>query len=100
MTDGSSAARVGLPEREYSKPWCSPTERCANVVESVIGVTTAPVVGSGGWPSWIARVSKSISAMLVDTTARSVLGCRAKTEQTKDAGSADSRRLSARLRTP
>ena len=49
--------RVGLPVRAYSKPWCSPTPSCANVVASVIGVTTAPVRGSGSWPAWIARVS-------------------------------------------
>ena len=46
-THASSAARVGLPERAYSKPWCSPTASWANVVDSVIGVTTAPRRGVG-----------------------------------------------------
>jgi hypothetical protein len=46
-TQLSSAFRVGFDEREYSKPSWSPTARCANVVESVIGVTTAPVATSG-----------------------------------------------------
>jgi len=42
----SSAARVGLPDLEYSKPLCFPTpaaRRCARW----IGWTTAPVAGSG-----------------------------------------------------
>ena len=55
-TCASSAVRVGLPEREYSKPLCRPTPSWANVVDSEIGVTTAPVVGSGSWPAWMARV--------------------------------------------
>ena len=57
-TQVSSAERVGLPEREYSKPLCPPTPSWANVVDSEIGVTTAPVAGSGSWPAWTARVSK------------------------------------------
>ena len=52
---------MGLPLREYSNPECFPTSSCANVDESVIGVTTAPDAGSGGWPSWMARVSKSMA---------------------------------------
>ena len=53
-----SARRVGLPLRAYSNPWCSPTSVCANVDDRLIGGTTAPVAGSGGWPAWMARVSK------------------------------------------
>src|SRR5712692_7580682 len=54
----SSAERVGLPLREYSKPWCLPTPCCAKVVARWIGCTTAPVAGSGPWPTWTARVAK------------------------------------------
>ena len=46
-THVSSAARVGLPLREYSNPWWLPTPSWANVVLSVIGVTTAPDAWSG-----------------------------------------------------
>src|SRR6476659_6147972 len=56
-THASSAARVGLPERAYSYPWCSPTAVWANVVDREIGATTAPVAASGGWPACTARVS-------------------------------------------
>src|SRR2546421_4858379 len=52
----SSALRVGLPVREYSKPWCLPTPWCAKVVAMWIGWTTAPVAGSGPWPTCRARV--------------------------------------------
>ncbi len=55
----STAVRVGLPDREYSYPWCTPTSLWAKVVDSEIGVTTAPVDGSGGCPAWIAAVSKA-----------------------------------------
>ena len=51
-------ARVGLPVRPYSKPACLPTASWAKVVARLMGVTTAPVTGSEGWPAWIARVSK------------------------------------------
>src|SRR6266704_3192961 len=54
----SSADRVGLPLREYSKPRCLPTPCCAKVVARWIGCTTAPVAGSGPWPTWTARVAK------------------------------------------
>ena len=50
----SNAARVGLPVRPYSKPACLPTASWANVVARLIGVTTAPVVGSG----WLTRVDR------------------------------------------
>ena len=43
----SSAMRVGLPDREYSNPLCTPTSSWANVVANVIGTTTAPLVASG-----------------------------------------------------
>ena len=43
----SSARRVGLSVREYSKPLCLPGPSCANVVERWIGVITAPVSGVG-----------------------------------------------------
>ena len=56
-THVSSAVRVGLPVREYSKPLWPPTPSWANVVLSEIGVTTAPVAGSGSWPACTARVS-------------------------------------------
>src|SRR6056297_2284649 len=62
-TCASSAERVGLPEREYSKPLWPPTPSWANVVDNEIGVTTAPVVGSGSWPAWIARVEKPCRAV-------------------------------------
>ena len=39
-------------------PWCSPTASWANVVDSVIGTTTAPLAASGAWPAWMARVAK------------------------------------------
>src|SRR5438552_4061906 len=52
----SSALRVGLPVREYSKPWCLPTPCCANVVAMWMGWTTAPVTGSGPCPTCNARV--------------------------------------------
>src|SRR5882672_4653848 len=54
----SSALRVGLPVREYSKPWCLPTACCAKVVAMWMGWTTAPVAGSGPWPTCRARVAK------------------------------------------
>src|ERR671935_2515552 len=54
----SSALRVGLPVREYSKPLCLPTPCCAYVVAMWIGWTTAPVSGSGPWPTCSARVAK------------------------------------------
>ena len=54
-THVSSAARVGLPVRPYSNPACLPTASWANVVARLIGVTTAPVTGSGSWPAWMAR---------------------------------------------
>ena len=53
----SYAIRVGFAVRAYSNPACSPTAVCTNVDDSVIGGTTAPVTGSGGWPWWMARVS-------------------------------------------
>jgi len=43
----SRAWRVGLPEREYSNPWCTPTALCRYVVARWMGWTTAPVAGSG-----------------------------------------------------
>src|SRR5215472_19282466 len=52
----SSALRVGLPVREYSYPWCLPTPCCANVVAMWMGCTTAPVSGSGPWPTCRALV--------------------------------------------
>src|SRR5438093_9949658 len=54
----SSALRVGLPVREYSKPWCLPTPCCANVVAMWMGWTTAPVTGSGPCPTCNAFVEK------------------------------------------
>ncbi len=55
----SSAVRVGLAEREYSYPFRSPpTPSWANVDEATMGGMTAPVVGSGSWPAWMARVEK------------------------------------------
>src|SRR3954454_5437571 len=57
-THVSSAARVGLPERAYSKPLCSPTAAWAKVVDREIGATTAPVAASGGCPTCTALVSK------------------------------------------
>src|SRR5260370_7348109 len=54
----SSAWRVGLPDRPYSKPLCLPTPCWANVVAMWIGCTTAPVAGPGPWPTCKARVAK------------------------------------------
>src|SRR5436190_22091359 len=53
----SSAKRVGFCVREYSKPLCAPGPAWAYVDVRKTGVMTAPVVGSGGWPAWMARVS-------------------------------------------
>src|SRR5690348_10561925 len=53
----SSAWRVGFPLREYSKPLWLSGPSCANVLARTIGVITAPLTGSGGWPAWTARVS-------------------------------------------
>src|SRR5690349_8062945 len=53
----SRAWRVGFPLREYSKPLWLPGPSCANVLARTIGVITAPLSGSGGWPAWTARVS-------------------------------------------
>src|SRR5256886_10418071 len=58
----SSALRVGLPVREYSKRWCLPTPCCANVVAMWMGWTTAPVTGSGPCPTCSARVEKPHSS--------------------------------------
>jgi len=44
--------------REYSKPLCSPGPDCAYVEVRYTGVMTAPVVGSGRCPAWMASVSK------------------------------------------
>ncbi len=46
----SSARRVGLPLREYSKPLCTPGASCAKVLASTMGVITAPL-----WASAAAR---------------------------------------------
>src|SRR2546428_11064223 len=54
----SSALRVGLLVREYSKPWCLPTPCWANVVAMWMGWTTAPVTGSGPCPTCNAFVEK------------------------------------------
>src|SRR5690242_5858761 len=54
----SRAWRVGLPDRPYSNPLCLPTPCWANVVAMWIGCTTAPVAGSGPWPTCRARVAK------------------------------------------
>src|SRR6266480_3625054 len=54
----SSALRVGLPVREYSKPLCVPTPCWAKVVAMWIGCTTAPVAGSGPCPTCKALVEK------------------------------------------
>ena len=48
--------------RAYSNP-CGPPcgtpgDRCANVDASTMFGTTAPVLGSGGWPACTARVEK------------------------------------------
>src|SRR2546430_9902514 len=58
----SSALRVGLPVREYSKPWCLPTPCCAKVVAMWMGWTTAPVTGSGPCPTCNAFVEKPHSS--------------------------------------
>src|SRR5690348_15713903 len=53
------AVRVGFAEREYSYPPRSPpTPSWAKVELAWIGTITAPVVGSGSWPAWMARVEK------------------------------------------
>ena len=54
----SRAARVGLPERPYSKPPRSPpTPSCLKVVLIWMAGTTAPVSGSGSAPACTASVS-------------------------------------------
>src|SRR5690606_33219694 len=60
----SSAARVGLPLRAYSQPRWRATPSWANVVDRLIGGTTAPVTGSGSWPTWMARVSNPRSSLV------------------------------------
>src|SRR5690606_38446660 len=70
----SRAARVGLPLRAYSHPRCRATPIWANVVETLIGGTTAPVAGSGSWPTWMARVSNprwSLAAVMAARPVRS-----------------------------
>jgi hypothetical protein len=48
-----------LALREYSYPARSPpTPSWANVDDTWIGGITAPVLGSGSWPAWIALVEK------------------------------------------
>jgi hypothetical protein len=54
----SNAARVGLPEREYSQPVFTPGEDCANVAVAKIGVMTAPAFASRSCRPWIARVER------------------------------------------
>src|SRR5690348_7197865 len=66
----SSAARVGLPERPYSKPLCLPTPCWAKVVAMWMGWTTAPVAGSGPWPMCSARVENPHSLLLVTSPPR------------------------------
>src|SRR5882672_376194 len=56
----SRAPRVGFPEREYSKPLCSPGPSWAKVLESTIGCITAPEEGSGCCPAWMAKVSSVV----------------------------------------
>ena len=76
----SSAVRVGLAEREYSYPFRSPpTPSWAKVEEATIGGITAPVVGSGSWPAWMARVEKpgrSTMSVSVRGAARARRGAR------------------------
>src|SRR6478735_5402588 len=56
-----------------------------------MGVMIAPVAGSGSWPTWMARVSKSIRSMLVMWPV-TLPGSRvASTKRCKDAGSVQSR---------
>src|SRR5512133_3580839 len=52
-----SAWRVGFCVREYSNPLWTPGLSCTYVEVRYTGVITAPVVGSGAWPAWMARVS-------------------------------------------
>ena len=56
----SSAERVGLPDRLYSKPLCLPTASWAKVDARLMGGTTAPVWGSGPPAPCTHRVSKSL----------------------------------------
>src|SRR5437867_7781488 len=54
----SSARRVGLSLRPYSKPpRVSPTASCLKVVLISIAGETPPVSGSGSAPAWTASVS-------------------------------------------
>lgn len=43
-TFASKARRVGLSEREYSKPLWTPGESCWKVVDKEIGIITAPII--------------------------------------------------------
>ena len=67
-SDAKHASRpslVGLPLRPYSHPAWSPTAASANVVDSEIGGTIAPLVGSGACPAWIARVENPCPSLTV-----------------------------------
>ena len=50
------------------------TPSCLKVEVAKIGVTTAPVVGSGSWPAWMARVAMSVLANLALYSADMILG--------------------------
>src|SRR6266702_3546385 len=57
----SSAVRVGLPVREYSKPERRPpTPSWAYVEVAWMGTITERVAGSGSWPAGLARVAKPV----------------------------------------
>src|SRR5262249_24073774 len=58
----SRAARVGLPLRAYSYPLWSPGAACVKVELTEMGITVAPLAGSGGWPACMARVLKPVFA--------------------------------------
>lgn len=57
----SNAFRVGLPDREYSYPVCTPGDFCANVDARLIGTVTAPVTTSAFWPACMHRVANDCS---------------------------------------
>src|SRR5579864_478081 len=53
----SSRVRVGLETRAYSYPLFLPNSSWTYVDVAKIGTATAPVEGSGSWPTWMALVA-------------------------------------------
>src|SRR5947209_5421892 len=61
----SSRVRVGLETRAYSYPLFFPISSCTYVDVRKIGTVTAPVEGSGSWPTWMAVVANPSSFFFI-----------------------------------